>query len=168
LTNAIDLEEKLRTMPTVADVEPPVSLLKDFLNSSNAEKLGLIGEIKQELAPLKFGTPDPSPVDMHAFSRTLYSLYGYLGAALDAVGNSDPELTKQFVALRQAIEEFAQDDVGRQPPGTDGACGQTGAVPAGALHRHARPRSSCCKTRMTARRCMWTICPRPFAINLWA
>jgi hopanoid biosynthesis associated RND transporter like protein HpnN len=106
LTNAIDLEEKLRTMPTVADVEPPVSLLEDFLNSSNAEKLGLIGEIKQELAPLKFGTPDPSPVDVHAFSRTLYSLYGYLGAALDAVGNSDPELTKQFVALRQAIEEL--------------------------------------------------------------
>jgi hypothetical protein len=45
-------------------------------------------------------------VDVHAFSRTLYSLYGYLGAALDAVGNSDPELTKQFVALRQAIEEL--------------------------------------------------------------
>jgi uncharacterized protein len=106
LTNAIDLEDKLGKLPTVADVEPPVSLLEDFLNSRNAEKLRLIGEIKQELAPLKFGTPDISPVDVHALSRTLYSLYGYLGAALDAVGNSDPELTKQFVSLRQAIEEL--------------------------------------------------------------
>ncbi|MGA2685983.1 MAG: MMPL family transporter [Verrucomicrobiota bacterium] len=106
LTNAIDLEDKLRRMPTVADVEPPVSLLEDFLNFRNAEKLGLIGEIKQELAPLKFGTPDISPVDVHALSRTLYSLYGYLGAALDAVGNSDPELAKQFVLLRESIEEL--------------------------------------------------------------
>jgi len=106
LTNAIDLEEKLRRLPTVADVEPPVSLLEDFLNSRNAEKLRLIGEIKQELAPLKFGTPDISPVDVDALSRTLYSLYGYLGAALDAVGNSDPELAKQCVLLREAIEEL--------------------------------------------------------------
>jgi uncharacterized protein len=106
LTNAIELEEKIKTLPTVAKVEPPSSLFEDFLNSSNAEKLGLIGQIKQELAPLKFGMPDLSLVDVYGFSRTLYGLYGYLGAALDEVRDSDPELTKQFVALRQAIEDL--------------------------------------------------------------
>jgi hypothetical protein len=106
LTNAIDMEKKISRLPTVADVEPPVTLLEDFLNSSNAEKLKLIGEIKQELAPLQFGAPDLKPVDIYKFSATLYSLYGYLGAALDEVGNSDPALSKQFVSLREAIENL--------------------------------------------------------------
>src|SRR5208282_1042687 len=106
LTNAIDLEERVKQLPTVADVEPPSSLLDHLLNPSSREKLSLIGQIKQELAPLEFGVPDISPVDVYAFSRTLYGLYGYLGAALDEVGGSDPALTNQFVALRQAIESL--------------------------------------------------------------
>jgi hopanoid biosynthesis associated RND transporter like protein HpnN len=106
LTNAIDLENRISRLPTVAEVEPPASLLQDFLNSSNAEKLKLIGEIKQQLAPLQFGEPDSGPVDLQGFSRTLYSLHGYLGMALDEVGDSDPELTKQFVSLRSAIEDL--------------------------------------------------------------
>jgi uncharacterized protein len=106
LTNAIDLEETIRKLPTVADVEPPSSLLNHLLKPSSSEKLAMIGQIKQELAPLEFGVPDTSPVDVYAFSRTLYGLYGYLGAALDEVGGSDPELTEHFVALRQAIENL--------------------------------------------------------------
>jgi hypothetical protein len=106
LTNAIDLEKRISRLPTVADVEPPASLLEDFLNSSNGEKLELIGQIKQELAPLKFSAPDSRPVDINGFSRTLYSLYGYLGAALDEVGGSDPGLAEQFVSLRLAIEDL--------------------------------------------------------------
>jgi hopanoid biosynthesis associated RND transporter like protein HpnN len=106
LTNAIDLEERIRRLSTVADVEPPASFFKNFLNSSNAGKLELIGQIKQDLAPLQFGAPDLSPVDVYAFSRTIYGLYGYLGLARDAVGNSDPELFKDLVSLRQAIEDL--------------------------------------------------------------
>ncbi len=106
LTNAIDLEKKIVKLPTVADVEPPSSLLDHLLNPSSSEKIRLIGQIKQELAPLEFGVPDTSPVDVYAFSRTLYGLYGYSGMALEKIGDSDPELTKQFVALRQAIENL--------------------------------------------------------------
>ena len=106
LTNAIDLEEQIKKLPTVADIEPPVSLLNHLLKPSSSEKLRLIGEIKRELAPLEFGVPDTSPVDVFAFSRTLFGLYGYLGAGLVDVGYSDPELTKQFVTLRQAIENL--------------------------------------------------------------
>ena len=57
LTNAIDLEQRIRKLPTVADVEPPASLLENFLNSNNQAKLALIGQIKHDLAPLAFGTP---------------------------------------------------------------------------------------------------------------
>jgi len=114
LTNAIDLERTIKELPTVADVEPPSSLLDHLLNPSSREKLRLIDQIKHELAPLEFGAPDTNPVDVYAFSRTLYSLSGYCGMALEDVGGSDPELTKRFVALRQAIEDLRkamlQDD----------------------------------------------------------
>jgi len=106
LDQAISLEKKIRQLPGVADIEPPISLFENFLNSSNGEKLRLIGQIKHELAPLKFGAPDPNPVDVYAFSRSLYGLYGYLGLARDEVGDSDPELTKNLVSLRQAIEDL--------------------------------------------------------------
>jgi len=106
LPQAIDLEGRIRKLPTVVDVEPPASFFENFLNSSNAGKLKLIGQIKQELAPLNFGAPDLSPVDINVFSRTLYGLYGYLGLARDEVGNSDPELAKDLVSLRQAIEDL--------------------------------------------------------------
>ena len=106
LTNAIDLEAKIRALPTVADVEPPASLLENFLHPSSAEKLRLVGQIKRDLAPLEFGTLDLNPVDVYAFSRTVYGLYGYLGLAEGEVGNSDPELTKDLVSLRQAIEDL--------------------------------------------------------------
>jgi predicted RND superfamily exporter protein len=42
-------------------------------------------------------------VDLPNFSRTLYSLYGYLGAALDEVKDSDTNLAAQLASLRQAI-----------------------------------------------------------------
>ena len=106
LEQAIRLEEKIRRLPTVADVEPPASLFEDFLRPGSAEKTRLINGIKQELAALEFGRPDLSPVDLPAFSRTLYGLYGYLGLARDEVGSSDLELTKNLASLRQAIEDL--------------------------------------------------------------
>ncbi|HTY87461.1 MAG TPA: MMPL family transporter [Candidatus Acidoferrum sp.] len=106
VTNAIDLVARIKRLPTVADVEPPISLFENFLNASNAEKLNLIGRIKRQLAPLEFGEPDLQPLDIYAFSRTLFGLYGYLGLARDEVGDSDRELAGNLVALRQAIEDL--------------------------------------------------------------
>jgi hopanoid biosynthesis associated RND transporter like protein HpnN len=103
LTNAVDLAEKIKKLPVVADVEPP--FYGDFL-ADQTEKLKLVGEIKHEIAALQFSAPDTKPVDVYELSRTLYGLYGYLGNALEEVGNSDPDLTRQLVALRQAIENL--------------------------------------------------------------
>ena len=118
LTNAIDLENKIKELPTVAEVEPPSSLLDHLLNPSSREKLALIGQIKQALAPLEFGAPDTNPADLYAFSRTLYSLYGYCGNVLDDpdVRTNEPELAKQFVALRQAIDNLRKTMLQGDPP----------------------------------------------------
>jgi hypothetical protein len=106
LDQAIALEEKIKQLPTVADIEPPSDMLNDFIEQNQHKKLGLIRGIKQEVAPLQFSPPDLRPVNVYELSRTLYSLYGYSGAALDEVRGSDPELAKQFIALRQAIENL--------------------------------------------------------------
>ena len=106
LDQAIALEEKIRQLPTVADIEPPSDMLNDFIEQNQHKKLGLIRGIKQEVAPLQFSPPDLRPVNVYELSQTLYSLYGYSGAALDEVRGSDPELAKQFVALRQTIENL--------------------------------------------------------------
>ncbi len=55
LTNAVDLTEKIKKLPSVADVEPP--FYENFLENPT-NKFKLIGEIKQEIAALKFNPPD--------------------------------------------------------------------------------------------------------------
>ncbi|HEV2436516.1 MAG TPA: MMPL family transporter [Verrucomicrobiae bacterium] len=108
LDQAITLEGTIRKLPTVADIEPPVEMLNDFLEPNQREKLGLIRGIKQEVAPLKFSAPDSKPVNVKELSQTLYSLYGYAGNALEdpEVRTNEPELARQFVALRQAIDSL--------------------------------------------------------------
>ena len=103
LPQAIELEKKFKALTnTVADVES----IAQFLTPGQEEKLRLIGEIKKEIAPLRFNPPDLDPVNVSALSRTLYSLYGYLGAAQSEVGGSDPELTKQMASLQSTIQQL--------------------------------------------------------------
>jgi hopanoid biosynthesis associated RND transporter like protein HpnN len=103
LTNAVELREKIKQLPVVADIDPP--FYGDFL-MDQSKKLELVGQIKQEIASFQFNPADLRPVDIYELSRTLYGLYGYLGNALEEVGNSDPDLTRQLVSLRQAIENL--------------------------------------------------------------
>jgi len=91
----------------VADIEPPVDMLNNFIVQNQRQKLGLIDGIEQEVAPLKFEAPDLAPVNVYELSLTLYSLYGYAGNALeDPAVSADPVLAKQFVALQQAIQNL--------------------------------------------------------------
>ncbi len=106
LDQAIELEKKIQTLPSVADIEPPLDLLNDFREQVQIRKLALIRNVKREVAPLKFNAPDPQPVNVYELSQALYSLYGYAGWARDTVQSNDPELAKEFVALQQAIENL--------------------------------------------------------------
>src|ERR1035437_9821136 len=116
LTNAVDLMGKIRKLPTVADIEPP--FYGDFL-ADQREKLKLVGQIKQEIAPLQCNPPDTQPVKIYELSRTLYGLSGYLGNALEEVGNSEPALTRQLVSLRQAIENLRKAMLQGDSPALD-------------------------------------------------
>ncbi len=104
LPQAVALQARISRLPSVAETQPP--FYKDFLAAGNGENLRLIGEIKQEVAALEFSPPDPRPADVYALTRTLYSLNGYLGNALEEVGDSDAELRRQLTALRQDIAAF--------------------------------------------------------------
>jgi hypothetical protein len=106
LNQAIALEQIITNLPTVADIEPPPDMLEDFIEANQIKKLPLIHAIKQEVAPLEFRAPDPKPVNLNDLSVTLYSLYGYCGMALEDIGQSDPELSRQFVFLHRAIDDL--------------------------------------------------------------
>ncbi|HTV75982.1 MAG TPA: MMPL family transporter, partial [Candidatus Baltobacteraceae bacterium] len=106
LEEAISLEKKIKALPTVADIEPPPEMLNDFIESNQIKKLPLVRGIKHEVASLQFSPPDLNPVNIDGLSATLYSLYGYCGAAMVEIGDSDTNLTAQFVSLRQAIEDL--------------------------------------------------------------
>jgi hypothetical protein len=104
LTNAVALQKKFEALPTVAETQPP--FYKDFLAQDQGEKLRMIGRIKEQVAALEFSASDTRPVDVYALSRTLYSLSGYVGNALEEVGTSDPDLTQKLTRLRRDITEL--------------------------------------------------------------
>ena len=107
LPQAVELQKKIEKLPTVAS--NGVQSMASFLDEDQTEKLKLIGQIKQEVAPLQFSAADLQPVNIENFSRTLYSLYGYLGAALDEIKDSNTNLTAQIVSLREAINNLRKD-----------------------------------------------------------
>ena len=103
LEEAVRLEKKVRELTNVvADVESMAS----YLHQEQGGKLKLISEIKGLVSPLSFSPADDRPGNIYELSRTLYSLYGYLGAARDEVGTSDPGLTRQLVSLQKTIQDF--------------------------------------------------------------
>jgi hopanoid biosynthesis associated RND transporter like protein HpnN len=100
LTEAVRLEERIKTLTNVvADVES----IAGFLHQKQGAKLALISSIKDTVAPLQFDTPDMRPVDLYELSRTLYSFSGYLGAARDDIGDSQPELSRELARLQKAV-----------------------------------------------------------------
>jgi uncharacterized protein len=105
LPQALALEQQLTNLPSVASIDS----ITRFLSEDQTRKLEMVGNIKRELSSLRFNPPDLRPVDLQEFSATLYSLRGYLGAALDAVQKEAPELVPQFNSLRDAIQVLRKE-----------------------------------------------------------
>ena len=103
LDEALAYEKKIRALTNeVQDVESAAG----YLHQEQGGKMELISQIKQLIAPLQFAAPDEKPVDIYALSQTLYSFYGYLGAARAEIGNSDPELAREFLSLQNVGQDF--------------------------------------------------------------
>jgi hopanoid biosynthesis associated RND transporter like protein HpnN len=99
---ALQLEEKIKTLPTVASVES----MAHFLGEDPTRKLKLVSEIKQEIAGIQFKPVDSGPIDAPELSRTLWSLQGYLGLAIDATKKDEPDVARDLLNLRTAINEL--------------------------------------------------------------
>jgi len=104
-SQALKLEEQITNLPAVASVES----MAGYLTENQTNKLRLIGKIKRDLAPLQLSPPDLRPVNIPELSATLYSLYGYCGAALDDIGTNEPALSAQLISLRGAIDTLRKD-----------------------------------------------------------
>jgi hopanoid biosynthesis associated RND transporter like protein HpnN len=106
LEDAIALSDKIQKLSTVSSIEPSPDVLENFIQSNQVQKLPFIWGIKEEIGPLEFSPPDSRPVNLSDLSATLYSLYGYCGAAVTEIGTNDPTLTKQLTLLRDSIENL--------------------------------------------------------------
>jgi hopanoid biosynthesis associated RND transporter like protein HpnN len=108
LDDAMKKEEAIKKLSSVATNEGVDSIAR-FLTADQTKQLELITGIKETVSGIHFREPDMRPVNIFELSRTLYSLYGYLGLALDEVQKDNPELAKQFVSLRTAIDSFRKE-----------------------------------------------------------
>jgi hopanoid biosynthesis associated RND transporter like protein HpnN len=99
---AVQLEGQLTNLQAVASVVT----MADYLIENPTNKLRLIGEIKRDLEPLHFKSPDTAPVNIQDLSLTLYSFDSYCKLALKAIGTNDPALTQQFTSMHQTVEAF--------------------------------------------------------------
>lgn len=111
LEQAAAWQPRLEALPTVASVES----LSRFLTEDQTRKLEWVRQIKAEVQSLHFPPPDTAPVAVPEFSRTLWSLYGYLGLALDEVKDQDAELRARLLSLRQAIGELRKAMLNGRP-----------------------------------------------------
>ena len=105
LEQALSLEERIKQLPAVASIES----ITRFLTEDQTRKLTIVSEVKSNLAAISFPDPDRRPVAVSELSATLYSLYGYLGAAYDEIQSSEPVLAKQFLSLREAIGQLRKE-----------------------------------------------------------
>jgi hopanoid biosynthesis associated RND transporter like protein HpnN len=105
LQQAVLFEQQLTNLPAVTNVES----MTRFLAEDQTRKLQIVHEIKKTLRPITFADADTRPVDVPELSRTLYSLYGYLGAADEEVQKEDPELSKQLMSLREAVGDLRKE-----------------------------------------------------------
>jgi len=110
LPEALALEAKITNLTAVGSVDS----MARYLTEDQAGKLGLVGEVKKELAPIRFAELDDEPVNVPELSATLWYLQGYVGFATtdiekenDGSGNDEnKEVLDNFKSLDRAITQL--------------------------------------------------------------
>ena len=100
------MEKTIKALPAVSEVEA----IADYLKEDQTNKLKIIKDVKQDLSDVICGEPDPRPVNVRELSLSLYSLYGYLGAALEETKTEDPELSKHLIEPLKSQGVSAAED----------------------------------------------------------
>ncbi|NJN06195.1 MAG: MMPL family transporter, partial [Rhodobacteraceae bacterium] len=100
LPEALELEQRLTNLPTVASVESMSRLLTEDQRS----KLETIGEIKRNLASLQFAETDRGPVQLAEFNQTVEILRAYLSLGLGRLRDKgDVAMAEQLTGLRNDL-----------------------------------------------------------------
>lgn len=94
--DAIQLEARLTNLTTVASVDS----IAPILVADPSRRLRLIGEIKQDLAPLRFAEPTENRPNLRELSQTLYYFQSYLGQGADSLQAESPTETNLITQLR--------------------------------------------------------------------
>lgn len=103
LPEAVAIEEKVRKLPSVAEVQS----MSGYLSENQTHKLEYVTKVKQAVSDIRFATLDEKPAQINELSLTLYSLQGYLGNGLERLGPDDkPELRQNMQALWDTIGEL--------------------------------------------------------------
>jgi len=105
IPQAVELEQRLKQLPAVAEVD---SIAK-FLAENPTNKLRLIGEIKQVLAPIHFAPADTNPVNVKELSQSLFSLRGYAGLAEPEAAKNAPAIAEKLESLKEAIDTLRKE-----------------------------------------------------------
>jgi predicted RND superfamily exporter protein len=107
LPQAVALEEKIKKLPSVENV---ISM-SEFLAADQTNRLQIIGEIKDQVAPIVFAPTDSRPVDVKELDQTLMFLQeSYLALALAEVRKEhDTELANRLESLQSTLGELRHE-----------------------------------------------------------
>ena len=111
MQEALELEAKLRTLPTVSSVNfGGIDEMSRYLTEDQSLKLRLVDEIRRDIGGLRFAPPDTNRVALDQLGAALYSLGAYMGLAAEAVGDApkDAALKAELLALRQSSLSLTQ------------------------------------------------------------
>lgn len=102
LPEAIELERRLKALPSVASVSSMVS----FLTEDQSRKLEALRAIQSRMGHIRMPAPDSNPVDTALLNRTLAALRLYLGFAIGKikVDQGDESWVKPLAELREAVD----------------------------------------------------------------
>jgi predicted RND superfamily exporter protein len=102
LSHAVELEEKIEALPSVASVS---SMVK-FLTENQTRKLELLRDIKMRVGNIRLPPPDINPVNTVSLDRSLTSLTLYLGFAAGKIRSEggDEKFVLELLALRDAVD----------------------------------------------------------------
>lgn len=100
---AVELEARIKTLPTVSSVDSIASLLLE----DQSRQLELIRDIKQIVNPIQFALIDVDPANLAELDQTLWFLNGYLGLTLKELEKSqEQDLIGAFQSLRKSLVSF--------------------------------------------------------------
>jgi uncharacterized protein len=102
LTHAVNLEARIKALPSVASVS---SMVK-FLTEDQSRKLTTLREIKAQIADIRIPTPDTNSVEIARLDRSLTALRLVLGFAAGKIKSErgEEKLVSELIALRDAVD----------------------------------------------------------------